>query len=758
MKGLLSNNSFGIPTKGVQFFKGFSLPFKGFQLSALWIQVITWFNAYVLRVEADSGNISDSALTKDYYAQNIETGSIVFGWAGFAGRKLRTSTIYSYFTKIYSLFPKAGSYGDELVTNGNFDSDVGWLDTGGTWIVSNGTLICNIADNSKFYYRTDVAYTHGSNYIIVIIVNSISTGYINILAGNVQMANITTPGTYIYYTNNTSNTNINIRNVLSDAIIDNVSVKEVLVKDGTQTTEANQPYLSGNIAPNENEGMLNENGDDCFIEHDTISFAADEEWSVTCCINWNSSDETNESFIGDITSANSSIFLRLGDVNKFRITNSSGSTQSGTVDGTNDIIGKNTVLTFVAAGDGSILIYKNGVFFETITISSEFIFNSIIQGHVTVTSFLKYNAHFIRNKAPTPAQVLAEANYLIGKYPPVPNVLIGTDIWATDNFRAFVTCLGTVIKEMTAAANVEKISGGDFEGGLIGSIFQGDETSTWTLNTTNPISGSQDGLLQVTFIGTDVQKPTIQFSENKILGKWYRLAFNYKVNSGTCILYRIHTGGGLITLNVTLSGTGIFKYWYLCDGSTDVLVYFNGTNLFNAQLDNISDEEVGRDGLVDLYNGLISQGESVQTALEATAVWMYPNNDMALGAIYGKIYSKFTAKLLKADIDTYNASNPDWGYHVSSRAELTTLSSQGGNACKMSGTNYWATDNGINTNGFTALGTGYTDSSGAYQNNKDSLYLLCEDADFVREIKDGDNTFDEVAITVECGSIRLIKD
>lgn len=53
----------------------------------------------------------------------------------------------------------------------------------------------------------------------------------------------------------------------------------------------------------------------------------------------------------------------------------------------------------------------------------------------------------------------------------------------------------------TLGANA--ISGGDFEGGLIGSKSEGGGVvSTWTLNTTNPISGAQDGRLQVTTIGT----------------------------------------------------------------------------------------------------------------------------------------------------------------------------------------------------------------------------------------------------------------
>lgn len=86
------------------------------------------------------------------------------------------------------------------------------------------------------------------------------------------------------------------------------------------------------------------------------------------------------------------------------------------------------------------------------------------------------------------------------------------------------------------------------------------------------------------------------------------------------------------------------------------------------------------------------------------------------------------------------------------------MSSQGGNAAKIAGTNYWLTANGTNSSGLSMIGSGYIDSNGAYQSSKGTSYLMCSDADFAREIKDGDDTFDEVAITVEGGSIRLIKD
>jgi hypothetical protein len=55
------------------------------------------------------------------------------------------------------------------------------------------------------------------------------------------------------------------------------------------------------------------------------------------------------------------------------------------------------------------------------------------------------------------------------------------------------------------------------------------------------------------------------------------------------------------------------------------------------------------------------------------------------------------------------------------------------------------------------LGAGIVNSNGSNSALRSNAYFLCTDADFAREVKDLDNTCNEVAITTEGGSIRLIK-
>ena len=53
------------------------------------------------------------------------------------------------------------------------------------------------------------------------------------------------------------------------------------LNDATQSTANSQPYISGNIAPNEKLCLKNNTGDSRYMTHPTISFSATDKWSVT---------------------------------------------------------------------------------------------------------------------------------------------------------------------------------------------------------------------------------------------------------------------------------------------------------------------------------------------------------------------------------------------------------------------------------------------------------------------------------------------
>jgi len=151
---------------------------------------------------------------------------------------------------------------------------------------------------------------------------------------------------------------------------------------------------------------------------------------------------------------------------------------------------------------------------------------------------------------------------------------------------------GSTIEGDASTADSNIISGGDFEGGLIGTLLSGDETSTWTLNTSSPISGTNDGLLQVTAAGTAIANPRVLFG-TLVAETYYLYTFDYKVNSGTCILNSINKGGGgSVSVLETLTESGTYSFYFYSIGNSYLGNNFDGTSLFSLQIDNVSVKEV----------------------------------------------------------------------------------------------------------------------------------------------------------------------
>jgi uncharacterized protein (TIGR02145 family) len=111
-----------------------------------------------------------------------------------------------------------------------------------------------------------------------------------------------------------------------------------------------------------------------------------------------------------------------------------------------------------------------------------------------------------------------------------------------------------------------------------------------------------------------------------------------------------------------------------------------------------------------LYDAAISGGATEREALIAAAMWCYYGNDAANGAIYGKLYNWYAAKLL--DLDMLSAG---FGWRVPTSAQFNTLAnaldgaSVAGGKMKMTGLDYWNTPNtgATNESGFTGLAGGF---------------------------------------------------
>jgi uncharacterized protein (TIGR02145 family) len=106
-----------------------------------------------------------------------------------------------------------------------------------------------------------------------------------------------------------------------------------------------------------------------------------------------------------------------------------------------------------------------------------------------------------------------------------------------------------------------------------------------------------------------------------------------------------------------------------------------------------------------------------------TGAWCYYNNDVANGAIYGKLYNWYAVVgIHDTDAATPNKVLAPAGWHVPTDAEWTTLTTElvgesvAGGKMKSVGTTRWTTPNtgATNESGFTGLPGGYRVTNGTF--------------------------------------------
>lgn len=492
--------------------------------------------------------------------------------------------------------------------------------------------------------------------------------------------------------------------------------------DAVQATEVNQPFYAGNIAPNEVGKLKNISTTGRFETLASAITRADAQpWAISFVVTPDGLQTDFGGIIGNNSSGASNIIgISNGNV-LFR--NSAGTNYQFYIVGNfgyNNLIGKNNIYTLQTTGSGDLTLFINGIPKETKTgCVTSFSFDTILKtGSLASRSFTGTLSHAqIFNKALSAYEVQQHHTYLRSIYPEIEGVAIGNQYIGTSNYEGVVAGDGSVIGEMQAATDTEMVVGGNFEGGLVGSLTSGTEISTWTLNNVAPISGTQDGRLQVTTIGTNANRPLISFPASRVSGEWRKLSFNYKVNSGICRLDAIHKGGTTYDINQVLSGSGTINYYYKTDGITALNLYFDGRNLFDIQIDNVSDLKYGWSGAQSLYDGIYAQTTGTAAvkdlaATKASSFWCFYNNDPLNGAIYGKLYNWWAVKL----ISLYQPK----GWRVPTSADFTQLQTYLGGSTVAGGkvkAKYGVFDNAFATNesGLSIIANGIRLQNGVFQ-------------------------------------------
>ena len=124
--------------------------------------------------------------------------------------------------------PNFTDTGSELVTDGGFSNGLDDWSQNGNFTSTANQLICNVVDGGKLIYQTPITpYVVGKTYLYTFDIISISTGNVRARIGNTLSDAFTTTGSKSAYLVHSGVTPTYFVNYSSDAVIDNISVKEL---------------------------------------------------------------------------------------------------------------------------------------------------------------------------------------------------------------------------------------------------------------------------------------------------------------------------------------------------------------------------------------------------------------------------------------------------------------------------------------------------------------------------------------------------
>ena len=702
-----------------------------------------------LRVLAAGGAYPDRQLSRDIFKMQREYSfpTTLVGVLSESGRVERASGIYRFVSRLFNL---SGNYllGGELIANGKFDTNLtGWTgDGGGTISLDNGRMKLTNASfgyGSSRYTMTTVVgkkyflsadFEYGNCNAQIVVYTGTDQNNNRVFASSIFNTSTQITGEFVATQTTTRFSVFNPNNVNAGySFWDNITVKEVLSgtnTDVTQATANSQPYLF-------KKGIKNPNGGTRFMTHPTISFAANQAWSVSTMLNCNTDGTNVQNYAGGGT--NTTLRFRHGPVayptHGISFVNESNTVYSSIAD-YRGFIGKRLLLTYVADGLGNLKLYGNGVLLNSISAVTNATFSALLSYNNSANRPYNgnINYHFIRSGTLTPEQITAEYNLLSSYFPEISTVQVGSKHIATDNCEMVATPKGNVISLNNLAANTERVAPYDFNNWIAfgASTINDNDTYTTTAN---------GGVVK-----------------NNILtiGRWYKALVSGSTTSSIFSIRESDTGGA----NSVIIGNAFGEYYWL---ATKNSIYLRNEGVGVTNVDILSVEEVGFTGAADLYTAIYNQtsgtvAQKTLAALKAAAMWRSPDSDLDKQAVFGKIFNKYAAKLMKVDIDTYNTENPTatWGYHVMTRSEAQALDVLDADTLKAAGTDLWTTANGTNTTGLDVYGAGVINANGTYSDFKGKARLMTDD-DYALDIND-DGTSTEIAVTTEGGSLRLVKD
>lgn len=475
--------------------------------------------------------------------------------------------------------------------------------------------------------------------------------------------------------------------------------------DGSQGNVSNQPYIGGNIAPNEKQWLW---GNGKYISHNAKSFANNEKWSF--------------SWVGDLLYSTTVYFgASQGSVSLTSLgasfTNTLG-TQISMLHSLN-ILNRTTRHYLICRGLGEIEYWVNGVLRAKTSIADTSI---TFQNLYTIT---KTKSVRIFNKDLSKSEIENLDKFFLSIYLEHETTIIGSQSWHTSN---------QMINTTQDLFNIPEIQANSASITYLSNFASGIDNFEAITNAT--LAGNIDGILGV----DDVLKITITTANTSVLRKAitipygaFKITFDYYIPNADTVTRLLITdynaAGNYLDTNVLGFTKGswitITGYINLTSGAATTglrLFAYGGSTTDEVYIKNFKVENMGWSDAQAAYDSAITAGKTNFEAVKTAAMWCKYNNNDDNVPIYGYILNWWAAYLLSI--------NPPIGLRYPTELDTdqlrTTLGGYtvAGGKLKKEGTVYFNSPNtgATNESGFTAVGGGIRLPAGGFVNVKDEQY------------------------------------
>ena len=625
--------------------------------------------------------------------------SVKFLWTGEMGTKERIDGIYHYAAELYSDSPIGA---EEYVTFSGIGSF--WSVSLDVYTAAGSNDRCSgghVSANSLYRISYTISnYAGGTVYFTT--EDGVHSGAVRSSNGSyVDIIETTTEGKVYFYGGSDFTGKIK-----------NISIKKI--PDAFQSEPTYQPYLSGNIAPNEKLCLKNPNGDAIRLrlEHPNINFTANDPWTITLCVNNNG--KSSQFYYNGGTVGGFGLFQ---EGSLFLYTTTSSTHILGNIA---KFYGKTVIINFVYNGVDSLFTYVNGILLTTTSIYETFNVQGLFD--MWTDSPCKFYSYIIHTQALTATEVTTEYTLLRSIYPEMESVFI-------ENVHTFnsVTCDSSVGYQFIYPIPNETIAGFGVSVKITYTIVSNNSNCTSLVLPSMDYGG---GMLFNTYHAISYAVGTHTY---------YFDADGTGARNATAFLTNISDSGSIVINNISVTHTP--QEW--TTSNCDIV-----TTPMGNIIPNVTD--------------------NTAWAALTTPAWCYYSNYPSLGSIYGKLYNWYAISLIQSDIDAYNTANPStpFGWHVPTSTEFGALvaalggSSTAGGRMKVAGTDYWITPNtgADNGSGFSVLSGGWRDGGTfGVQGNHTVFWDIDDNANRISYNTSTIYIYGAMDKTFGC-SLRLIKD